>query len=158
MWLMCVVYTGDSGLSAEEGPRVHHSNTHVSPLEGGGQEVRPFLPESSWRQSVRQRRTESYRGPGWRFAVLQCCYPKNLQFISRGYWSPSELDEVDLLTAFFLLSVERWVSEFFTSFTDNRSETEFRDPWSYDLSCKLSEVYLTWLMTDTGHSDVPVLL
>lgn len=60
----CRPYTGDPGLSAEEESGVHHSNTHVSPLEGGGQEVRSVLPESSRRQSFRQGGTESDRGPG----------------------------------------------------------------------------------------------
>lgn len=59
----CVTQTGDSGLSPEEGPRLHHSKSHVSPLEGGGQEVRPVLSESSRRQSVRQGRTEGHRRP-----------------------------------------------------------------------------------------------
>lgn len=69
--LTCVTPTGDSGLSAEEGPRVHHRKSHVSPLEGGGQEVRPVLSESGRRQSVRQRRAESHRGPGRRYAAPQ---------------------------------------------------------------------------------------
>lgn len=62
--LLCVTPTGDLGLSAEEGPGVHHSKSHLSPLEGGGQEVRPVLSESSGCQSVRQGRTEGHRGPG----------------------------------------------------------------------------------------------
>lgn len=88
--------TGDSGLSAKEGPCVHHSNAHVSPLEGRGQKVRPVLPEPSWRQSVWQGRTKSHRGPGWRFAVLQCCYPKISYQI--------EPDEVDVLKHVLSLS------------------------------------------------------
>lgn len=60
--------SGDPGLSAEEGPGLHHSDAHVSPLEGGGQEVRPVLPEPGRRQSVRQGGTESHRGPGRRCA------------------------------------------------------------------------------------------
>lgn len=62
---------GDSGLSAEKGPGLHHCNANISPLEGGGQEVWPVLPESSWRQSFRQGGTESHRGLGWRYDELQ---------------------------------------------------------------------------------------
>lgn len=39
--------TGDPGLSAEEGHSVHYRNADISPLEGGGQAVRPVVPVSS---------------------------------------------------------------------------------------------------------------
>lgn len=57
---------GHPRLPAEEGPGLHHCHTHISSLEGGGQEVWPILPESGRRQGLRQGSTESHRGSGRR--------------------------------------------------------------------------------------------
>lgn len=60
---------GDPGVFPEEGSGLHEGHAHISPLEGGQQEVRPDVSESGRRQSVRPRGEEGAGGPDRRYPV-----------------------------------------------------------------------------------------
>lgn len=77
----------------EEGSGLHQGHADVPPLEGGQQEVRPDLPESGRRQSLRPRREEGPGGPDGRYAE----YLASDMFMSHK--SPTYQEVFTLLTS-----------------------------------------------------------